>query len=147
PFRPAAWLLRIVAFPLGRWRREPSDRLGHACAAMLLTPGEIRDRLTAGIFWSTNPSDAIGRMEAAFAAAVERDAIDEKLRAKWGKGARAALADPESAVAGNVLTRAEADNLIRLNATIRDAIDVDDFPPEELASRSAAAPRSAAAAE
>ena len=33
PNRPVAWLLRLVAFPLGRFRRLPSDRLTHACAA------------------------------------------------------------------------------------------------------------------
>ncbi len=147
PFRPAAWLLRIVAFPLGRWRRVPADRLAHACATLLLEPGQTRDRLTGGIFWSKNPNDATGRMEAAFTAAVERDHFDDRLRASLGKGARAALADPELAVRHNALTRAEADTLIRANAIIRDAIDVDDFAPEELTAGASASDRPAAAAE
>ena len=32
PMRPAAWFLRLIAFPLGRRKRAPADRLTHACA-------------------------------------------------------------------------------------------------------------------
>ena len=32
PLRPAAWFLRLIAFPLGRHKRPPSDRLTRACA-------------------------------------------------------------------------------------------------------------------
>ncbi len=132
PARPVAWLLRLIAFPLGRWRRAPSDKLVHRCAALLIAPSATRNRLTAGIFISTNPTDATGRIEAAFAAAVERDAIDEKLRAAMGKGARNALTHPELGVQAGVLTPAQAEALKQANAIIRDAIDVDDFAPEEL---------------
>ena len=77
--------------------RQPADRAF----------GATRNRLTAGIYVSANPTDATGRIEAAFAAAVERDAMDEKLRAALGKGARAALANPDLGVKANMLTRAE----------------------------------------
>src|SRR5258705_11701053 len=48
PMRPAAWLLRIVAFPLGRHRRSPPDRLTHACAKLILSATPTRERLTDG---------------------------------------------------------------------------------------------------
>ena len=144
PARPVAWLLRRIAFPLGRWRRASSDRLGHLCAALLIAPSATRDRLTSGIYVSKNAQDATGRIEAAFAAAVERDTWDEKLRAALGKGARAALAHPEEAVKAKVLTREQADALARANAIIRDAINVDDFAPEELTPRQSMTPAAAA---
>ena len=149
PMRPVAWLLRIVAFPLGRWRRPPSDRLGHVCAALLMSPSDVRNRLTGGIFVSRNAADATGRIEQAFAAAVERDAIDDQLRAALGKSARSALAHPDDAVKSGFLTREQADTLVRTTAIIREAIDVDDFAPEELtgaATQASSAGRKPAAA-
>ena len=49
PNRPAAWLLRFIAFPWGRRRRPPKGRLIHACAKLILVAGETRERLTTGI--------------------------------------------------------------------------------------------------
>ena len=91
PVRWAAWLMRMIAFPLGRHRRPAKQRLLHACAALILNPGAARDRLTAGIYVDHDPAHATGRIENAFAAAVERDAIEEKIKAAY-KGPRKALA-------------------------------------------------------
>ena len=82
-------------------------------------------------------------MEAAFAAAVERDAIEGKIK-KAGLSGRKALADLAALVRDNVITEAEAEALARANAIVREAIDVDDFAPAELSSQNTAT-RSAAA--
>ena len=145
PMRPVAWFLRLIAFPWGRHKRPPSDKLVHACAALLLSPSETRERLTKGIYLSRDATDATGRMEAAFAAAVERDAIEDKIR-KSGRAGRKALADLVGLVKEGVISQAEADALTRANAVVRDAIDVDDFAPSELTGRETSAIKSAAAA-
>jgi acyl-CoA dehydrogenase len=144
PNRPVAWLLRIVAFPLGRFRRPPSDRLVHACASLILSATATRERLTDGIYISRLPTDPTGRMEAAFAAALERDAIEDKIRAS-GQVGRKAMADLARLVRENIVTQGEADALARANAIIRDAIDVDDFAPSELTARATSSIDSAAA--
>jgi acyl-CoA dehydrogenase len=144
PARPVAWLLRWIAFPLGRRRKPPSDRLVHACASLILSPSEARDRLTTGIYLNHAPADATGRMEVAFAAAIERDAIEEKIR-KSGHAGRKALADLPALVKDNIITQGEADALTTANAIVREAIDVDDFEPSELTAGSAAPIHSAAA--
>ncbi len=146
PMRPVAWFLRLIAFPLGRFRRLPSDKLARRCASLILSPGAARERLTTGIYLSHAPSDAVGRMEVAFDAAVERDAIEDKIRAKGFSG-RKALSDLAALVRDGIITQAEADSLARDNAIIRDAIDVDDFAPAELTVHGASEIRSAAAAE
>src|SRR5262249_38244019 len=130
PARPVAWLLRMAAFPLGRFRRLPSDKLAHRVASLLLSPSETRDRLTKGIYLTHAPTDATGRMELAFAAAVERDRIEEKVRAQ--RQGKRALADVAALVRDKVITQAEADSLATANAIVREAIDVDDFAPAEL---------------
>ena len=144
PNRPVAWLLRLVSFPLGRWRRPPSDRLTHACAKLILSATETRERLTDGIYINRNPADATGRMEAAFMAAIERDAIEEKIRAA-GQTGRKALADLPRLVRENIITQTEADALLRANTIVREAIDVDDFAPSELTGRVSSGVHSAAA--
>ena len=146
PNRPAAWLLRLVSFPLGRRRRLPSDRLTHACAKLILSATETRERLTDGIYINRNPADATGRMEVAFAAAIERDAIEDKIRAS-GQTGRKALSDLPRLVRENVITQTEADALMRANAIVREAIDVDDFAPSELTGRLGSTVHAAAAAE
>ena len=145
PNRFATAFLRLVAFPLGRFRRLPSDRLAHRCAALIMSPTETRERLTSGIYISRLPTDPVGRMEAAFAAAIERDAIEDKIKAA-GLAGRKALSDIPRLVRENVITPAEADALARANAIIRDAIDVDDFAPSELTGRESSTIHSAAAA-
>jgi acyl-CoA dehydrogenase len=129
PIRWAAWLLRAIAFPLGRHRRPPKHKLVHACASLILSPGVARERLTAGIYVDSKPDDATGRLEHALSAAVERDAIEEKIKAARG---RKGLADPEGALRDGVITQSEADALIRAKAVMRDAIEVDDFAAAEL---------------
>jgi acyl-CoA dehydrogenase len=146
PARPVAWLLRLVAFPLGRRHKPPPDKLVQACAALILSPSETRERLTAGISLNHVPSDATGRMELAFAAAVQRDAIEEKIR-KAGHTGRKALADMAALVKEGVITQGEADVLATSNAIVREAIDVDDFAPAELSDRKPGTVSPAEAAE
>lgn len=143
PSRPAAAALRVIAFPMGRNRRPPSDRLNRQCAALILSPGATRERLTAGIYIGRTASDATGRMEAAFAAAVERDRIEEKIRAS-GNSIKRGLSDLPRLIRENVVTQSEADTLVRTAAIIRDAIDVDDFAPSELTGREKSTIRAAA---
>lgn len=134
PNRPAAWLLRLIAFPWGRRRRPPKGSLIHACAKLILATGETRERLTAGIYVSKDKSDATGLMEAAFAEALIRDSIEAKLR-EGGISGRAALADLDALVSEGALSREDADNLINANELVRKAIAVDDFAPQELTTR------------
>ncbi|HMF27865.1 MAG TPA: DUF1974 domain-containing protein, partial [Candidatus Cybelea sp.] len=144
PARPVAWLLRLAAFPLGRHRRPPSDKLDHRVASLILSPSETRERLTKGIYITHSPADATGRMEVAFAAAVERDRIEEKIRQQ--RPGKKALQDLPALVRENVITQGEADSLMTSNAIVREAIDVDDFAPSEL-TRLQSAPIHSAAAE
>ena len=146
PNRPVASLLRLVAFPWGRHRRPPADRLAHRVAGLVLSPSDTRERLTTGIYVNHATGDAIGRMENAFAASVQRDEIEEKIR-KAGHAGRKALSDLASLVKAGVITQVEANSLATANAIVREAIDVDDFAAAELFARMAGNEFPAAAAE
>jgi len=135
PARTLGQLLRVVVFPLGRRFRYPNDALAHRVASLLLEPSETRDRLTAGIFITEDPSQPTGRVEYALRKVLAAEAVERELRKRtviqppcldydaW-------LAD---LVTQQVITREEADLLREARDATRAAIDVDDFPPRRKA--------------
>jgi acyl-CoA dehydrogenase len=133
---PSAILGRLVGllvFPLGRPFSPPSDRLGHKVAGLLISPGAVRDRLTAGIFIPRNAEDPVGALEIALESAVRCEAIEAKLRravreAKIPGGAPDELR--EAGLRAGVITQAEADALERHKALRRKVVMVDDFEPD-----------------
>ncbi len=131
PLRPAAWLVRLLVFPLGRHFAGPNDRLGRRVAGILLEPSKLRDRLTAGLFIPTGTDDPLGRLEDALAKVVAAEPVEQKLReavkdGRLKEGTDAALLD--TGVQAGVITGAEAD-VVRLALDARrEAIRVDDFP-------------------
>ena len=145
PARPVAYFLRFVMFRWGVPQRAPSDRVIQACANLITRPSETRERLTHGIYISKRATDATGRMEAAFAAAVARDVIEDKIR-KAGKTGRKAMADLAGLVSAGIISNTDAEALKSANDIVRDAIDVDDFAPEELVRSQSERLRAAAAA-
>ena len=80
---PVKWLgviVRHLIFPLGLSLRPPNDSLGHRVAALLLKPGEARDRLTAGIYHSDDPNDITGCLEDALHKVIKAEPIERRLR-------------------------------------------------------------------
>ncbi len=80
PFRPLAWLLRLVVYPTGLPFHKPSDRLDHAVAEILLKPGLARDHLTEHIYISKNPSERMGALEQALVAVTAAAPIEKTLK-------------------------------------------------------------------
>ncbi len=54
-------LMRVLVFPLGRHAKPASDRATYRLARAVLVPGAFRDRLTKGVYVSTDPKDDHGR--------------------------------------------------------------------------------------
>ncbi|MEW6324129.1 MAG: acyl-CoA dehydrogenase domain-containing protein, partial [Nitrospirota bacterium] len=133
PNRPAAWLLRRLIFPLGRAYRPPSDELGRRVAALLLEPSGARDRLTAGICLPDDPSDSLGRLETALRAVCTAEPVEKALREAVYAGRLPPLEGDsllDEAVRRLVLTDAEAGLARTAEARRREALLVDDFPPD-----------------
>jgi acyl-CoA dehydrogenase len=80
PLRPLGWLLRILVFPTGQPFHTPSDRLDRAVAALLLRPGETRDRLTRHVYLSDDPEDPVGVLELALQAVTAALPVERTLR-------------------------------------------------------------------
>ncbi|MES9828911.1 MAG: acyl-CoA dehydrogenase [Candidatus Thiodiazotropha sp.] len=65
PFRPLAWLMRLVIFPTGLPFHKPTDNLDHQVARILLSPNEARERLTQGIYTTEDQQQRAGQLEQA----------------------------------------------------------------------------------
>jgi acyl-CoA dehydrogenase len=135
PNRFAALLLRSMIFPLGQWRKPPSDTTGHQVATLLLTPGPVRDRLTEGVYLSRDEDDAVGALEAALASTLECEPLQAELERARKEGKLKAHSEPEmiaEAREQGLIDAAQAARLERDYALRRKVIMVDDFAPEQL---------------
>lgn len=126
--------------PIGTY---PSDYLGHKVAQAMQVPGSQRDRHTAGIYVSYDPTDGRGRLEHALKLHHESDAIIGKIKqaVKAGRLEKAAPAVlVTKAVEAGIITMDEAALVQKAEEARNDAIQVDAFTLEEY-KRNAVAPQ------
>jgi acyl-CoA dehydrogenase len=135
PFRPLAWLLRVLVFPTGAPGHPPGERLIHQAASILLSDTPTRDRLTHGVYINRKPDDATGRIELAFQAVLAAAEAEVKIRHARQQGLVKAD-DPallvEEALSQGIITPEEADLLTKADEARLAAITVDDFSAAEL---------------
>ncbi|MGZ5163431.1 MAG: acyl-CoA dehydrogenase [Burkholderiales bacterium] len=133
PGRFLPGVLRLIVFPWGREFRAPRDRLGHQVCAAVLSPGAARDRLTAGMFISTDENDPIATLEAALVAVIAAEPIEQKIRTARRTSSVASAShehDLAAAVAQGIISQGESELVQHARALRRKAIMVDDFPKD-----------------
>ncbi|MDH3386831.1 MAG: DUF1974 domain-containing protein, partial [Gammaproteobacteria bacterium] len=122
--------------------RQPNDWLCHRVAALLIRPGEARDRLTDGIFISNDPDDITGCLEDALVKVIEAEPVERRLR--HDQVTQHGLEDYAQWVArirdSGEISDAEAGILLRAREATARVVMVDDFTPEQLAGRAKDAP-------
>lgn len=135
PTRSLARLLKWIIFPFGTVFRGPSDALGQRVADLLLHPSETRDRLTHGIYQSTDPAQRVCQMEVAFAATLKAHPVEKKIQRAIKQGALTDKMQHDvitEAVDKGVISEEEA-QLARTSSQLRsqiiavDAFDADAF--------------------
>jgi len=123
PSRAVRWMLRLFIMPFGRRARGPSDWLIRKTAAVLTTPGDSRDRLTANIYRGRE-GDAVRTLETAFQRAAATQPIRERLRKArvkdWRTSDKIQLSEEDKA------------QLDAAEQAVAAAIAVDDFAAETL---------------
>ena len=135
PSLPVRWLMRAVVFPLGAHYKPAPDRLGHQCVELVLTPGEVRDRLTRFIYVSQDADDPTGLLEVTFAKAVAAEAAEKKLdrAVRAGQVRRVHGTDwiGDAAKLG-ILSDEEAGLVREVETLTARVISVDHFDPAEV---------------
>jgi acyl-CoA dehydrogenase len=124
--------LRFIVFPLGMPFSPPSDELGHQIAKLMLSPGEARDRLTAGIYLPVSDDEPLSVLEQALQCDVVCETVEARLRAAVKTGQIPAQGDEKIAYAlkQRVITPSEMELMGKMKSLRRRVIMVDDFPPD-----------------
>ena len=135
PVAPVRWLMRAVVFPFGAHYKPAPDWLGHKVVELVLTPGEVRDRLTRFIYVSHNANDPTGLLEVTMAKVVAAEAAEKKLdrAVRAGQVRRVHGTDwiGDAAKLG-VITDGEAQLLREVEQLTARVIAVDHFDPAEV---------------
>ena len=135
PNRYLRGILRFVVFPFGRREKAPGDRLTHKVAQLLLSPSNTRDRLTDGVYMSPTSDHPICFMERALPQVIHAEPLERKLLKALKHGEINGITWDEQvrdAIAKQVLSKDEADILVRVRELVAEIIAVDDFDVEEL---------------
>ena len=140
PNRWVAALMRIVIFPRGRTYFAPSDRLGRAIVEQLMVPSEARERLSAGIYRTIEPSNPVGLLQEALVLAQSAEPLEKRIRVEGVKSGRITATDfpaqIEEALALGLLDTSEAGLLRDYDRKVMELIHVDDFDAGDLAAAS-----------
>ncbi len=140
PNTPIGLILRGIVFPLGRRYRTPNDKLTQACARILLSESEVRDRLTAGVYLSDDPEDVTGSLEYALRCVLAAESAERKLKETrrqqpYGMDYTTWL---QQLTAEEVLTREDGELLLAAASATHRVVMVDDFPNDMSQSASGA---------
>ena len=137
PIRPVGYLLWMLVFPWGRRAQAPSDRLGHKVASLLMTPGEVRERLATGVHVAPHARNPAGRIVSYLPKVVLAEPVERKFQKALKNSDIEALdfrAQLDEGVREGWITADERRQLEELREMTLDAIMVDDFDPAELRS-------------
>jgi acyl-CoA dehydrogenase len=106
--------------------------MGLHVAALMLSPGEARDRLTAGIYLPASDDEPLNVLEQALQCAVVCETVEAKLRAAVKTGQIPVQADDKItyALKQRVITNTELELMGKMQSLRRRVITVDDFPPD-----------------
>ncbi len=137
PARPVAMLLRPLIFPRGQCRRRGDDALSSKVASAALDSESARRELTSDVYLPDPEEPGLGRLEAALAKARPALEVERKIRyavreGRLDKAPGDELA--ERAVKAGVITSQERERLHEADLGRWEAIQVDEFTPEEYAS-------------
>jgi hypothetical protein len=124
PSRTLAAVMRLVVLPLGVRHRGPADALSRRCADLLMEPGAVRDRLTAGVHLGAAGGGA-HKVEKAFILVTGCAAVRRRM-------AEADVDDPDEARRANVISEEEHRALQTAQQAVAEAVAVDHFDPGTL---------------
>jgi len=130
----AKTFLRPTVFPFGKFQNKPSHKLDAKVATIITTPGEARDRLTAGMYMPTNEKDYVARLEDAFVSAHKSYDLEKKLSKLVKEGTLSQSEDHaamiEEALQKSVISKEEHKILTTAHVNRDDIVGVDCFPQE-----------------
>lgn len=128
-------ILKVIVLPLGRRLKEPSDKLGHKVAALMINISGTRYRLGNGAYLTPEPTNPVGLMEEVLKQVIPAEELSRRLRKARSEGQIEGITFQDrlnAAVAANIFTAEEAETLRVAHAARLEVYEVDDFTSDEL---------------
>ncbi len=137
PNRVVAGLLNVVIFPTGRHYLAPSDKLDHKVAKILQVPNATRSRIGRGQYLTPSEHNPVGLLEEALVDVIAADPIHQRICKELGKNLPFTRLDElaHNALVKGLIDKDEAAILVKAEESRLRSINVDDFDPEELATK------------
>ena len=130
PVKIAATLVKLISFPFGRPVTKPSDELKQQVAQLLLKENSFRAELKKHVYYTTDETDVMGRMESTFQMLLTLQPLWDKFKKAESKDQFKGLTFEEhitDAVAVGFITANEAEQLLKYNAKRYDSMLTDIF--------------------
>lgn len=130
PVKIAATLVKLISFPFGRPVTKPSDELKQQVAQLLLKENSFRAELKKHVYYTTDETDVMGRMESTFQMLLSLQPLWDKFKKAESKDQFKGLTFEEhitDAVAVGLITANEAEQLLKYNAKRYDSMLTDIF--------------------
>jgi acyl-CoA dehydrogenase len=143
PNRTLAAVMRLLVFPRGRTYFAPGDRLGRKVAQLMMEDTPSRARLTRLVYRELQPRNPLGLLQQALELAPLAEPAEKQLRVAGVKTGKVTALDlpgqVEQGLALGIIDAQQAELLRRWDQLTMQLINVDEFPPGALESRSGAA--------
>jgi acyl-CoA dehydrogenase len=145
PNRTLAALMRFFIFPRGLQYSAPDDRLGRTLAELVLSPGEVRDRLCYPVYRKVTPNNPLGLLQEVLEMAERAEGLEKRIRVDGVKTGRIRSLEMPGMIAEaqvlGIITGADAAWLAEYDRKVMEIVNVDDFAPHELGTHGAALAR------
>lgn len=129
------YVMWFLVFPLGARAGGSMDRENYRLARTILRPSAFRDRLTDGVYMTSDPEDRTGMLEDALVKVTAAEDIETRFIRAEKKGVFTRRLDRDAvvdAIEAGVISKEEAGILRSSDAATDRAIKVDDFEPGAL---------------
>ena len=133
PARVPAWLVKWIAFPTGRVIHAPDDDLIRELGDMIMEPTSVRDTLGSFTYISTDPKDALGRLETTYRKLLDVDDAWQaylKARSRGKLEGRSMTEQLSAAAAQGIIRDSDVQALLAYDAMRYDCLLTDAFEPE-----------------
>jgi acyl-CoA dehydrogenase len=132
-----AGVLRLTIFPLGRRYDAPSDKLDHKLAKIMQVPSATRSRIGRGQYLTPSEFNPAGLLEQALLDVMAAEPIHLRVCKEIGRNLPFTRLDEQAKrwLAEGKINAEEAAILTAAEASRLRSINVDEFEPEELATK------------
>jgi acyl-CoA dehydrogenase len=133
---PTRWLrglLRFLVFPLGKRFSQPSDKLSHKVAQLMLDQTPSRYRLTQGAFVTDVSGNVLAVLEDALVKTIAAEPIEKIIKIASSDGLLGdgdKLTQAKQALTKQIISQEQFDIFLQSEEARQRAISVDDFAPD-----------------